>query len=82
MFIINEDFTAYSSSTINEKLWHFQTGGHGWGNKELQYYTTSSKNCFIDKEGLHLVCLKEDYDKNHYTSAKLCSNLSFIPDLL
>lgn len=28
--------------SINTAVWNFETGGHGWGNNELQYYTSGS----------------------------------------
>ena len=32
--------------SIDESVWTFEVGGHGWGNSELQYYT-NGQNAFI-----------------------------------
>src|SRR5690606_16818404 len=32
--------------TIDTGNWSFETGGHGWGNQELQHYT-DGRNAFI-----------------------------------
>ena len=73
--IINDDFTKIKS--LKGTSWHHQTGGHGFGNKELQYYTDKSTNLYFDSEGMHLKAIKEDYDKNHYTSCKIVSDVLF-----
>lgn len=52
--------------------WKYDTGGHGWGNNELQYYTHADTNNAIVKEGkLHITALKKSVEKNNYISAKL-----------
>ena len=55
----------------DETIWVHETGGHGFGNGEAQYYTDSIKNAFIKDGILNIVGLKEKKDKNNYTSAKL-----------
>ncbi|MDH7451936.1 glycoside hydrolase family 16 protein [Luteimonas composti] len=37
--------------TIDAASWSFETGGHGWGNQELQYYTDGG-NAFIQCDTL------------------------------
>jgi beta-glucanase (GH16 family) len=52
--------------------WKYDTGGHGWGNNEWQYYTHADTNNAFVKEGkLHITALKKSVEKNNYTSAKL-----------
>ena len=58
-------------STPDLTKWKYDTGGHGFGNNELQYYTTSPKNARIEEGNLILQAHKENYQSNHYTSAKL-----------
>ena len=77
MIILYEDFTKYPSTHLSTDLWNYQTGGHGWGNKELQYYTTNDKNLYIDKEGLHIKAIRENFDKNTFTSARITSKVLF-----
>ncbi len=55
----------------DESIWNYETGGHGFGNGEAQYYTDSIKNAFVKEGILNIVAYKEKYGKNNYTSAKL-----------
>lgn len=43
---------------INPNFWTHETGAGGWGNNELQNYTTSSLNSFIEDGKLHIVATK------------------------
>lgn len=49
-----DDFDAPAGTPPNPAWWGFETGIHGWGNDELQEYTTERQNAFHDGEG-HLV---------------------------
>ncbi len=51
--------------------WGYDIGGHGWGNKELQYYTDRLANARVEKGRLIIEARKEDFEGNHYTSARL-----------
>ncbi len=51
--------------------WSYDIGGHGWGNKELQYYTDRQENARVEKGHLVIEARKEDFQENHYTSARL-----------
>lgn len=54
--------------------WSYDTGGHGWGNNELQYYTHAEKKNAIVKNGkLVLKAKKETKGNNQFTSARLVS---------
>lgn len=62
------DYTGLPDSS----KWQFETGGHGWGNHELQYYTDrDTANAFVKDGLLRITALKKQFDKNNYTSAKL-----------
>ena len=77
MILFFEDFTNYKKGELDEDKWQYQYGGHGWGNKELQYYRKSPQNLFIDHEGLHLKAIKEDCGNCHYTSSRIVSRQAF-----
>jgi beta-glucanase (GH16 family) len=52
--------------------WTYDVGGHGWGNRELQYYTRGrSENARV--EGGHLIveARREVWEGMEYTSARL-----------
>jgi beta-glucanase (GH16 family) len=52
--------------------WAYDVGGDGWGNGELQYYTDSDlDNAFVQDGILNIQAIKEQYDDNSYTSARL-----------
>ena len=52
--------------------WGYDTGGHGWGNNELQYYTAATKkNARIKKGKLIIEARKQNYRSSKYTSARL-----------
>lgn len=52
--------------------WGYDVGGHGWGNRELQFYTQANlDNAFIKDGVLHLQAIKESLGSNDYTSARL-----------
>lgn len=54
--------------------WNYDTVGnaYGWGNNELQFYTTSREaNAFANGKYLHIKALKEKFRGFEYTSARL-----------
>jgi beta-glucanase (GH16 family) len=52
--------------------WTAETGGHGWGNNELQYYTSGRKeNARVENGILTIEARKEAYEGMKYTSARL-----------
>ncbi len=54
------------------KKWNYDVGGSGWGNNELQYYTKENlKNARVENGKLIIEAIKENFDKNTYTSARL-----------
>lgn len=70
MKLIFSDEFDYAGAPNPEK-WVHDIGGHGFGNNESQYYTDRLKNSFVKDGKLHIVGFKEDFEENHYTSAKL-----------
>ncbi|HMT74035.1 MAG TPA: glycoside hydrolase family 16 protein [Chitinophagaceae bacterium] len=56
--------------------WGYDTGGHGWGNNELQYYTGGDTNNAVVRDGnLVITARKQIKDSNNYTSARLISKM-------
>lgn len=49
--------------------WNYDIGGHGWGNNELQYYT--SQNAFVQNGVLTIQARKESYKGKSYTSSRM-----------
>jgi beta-glucanase (GH16 family) len=50
----NEDFNGAAGTGVDTSKWNFDTGGSGFGNQELQYYTSGTSNVAMDGQG-HLV---------------------------
>lgn len=65
----------FESNVINTNNWRFDlgNGNGGWGNRELEYYTSRPQNAFASNGVLHIVALNEPYNGFRYTSAKLKS---------
>jgi beta-glucanase (GH16 family) len=63
----------FNQGKVHEDTWTFETGGHGFGNKESQYYTPNPHNIDLSQGFLSIIGRKEDYQDNHYTSAKITS---------
>jgi len=54
--------------------WTYAVGGHGWGNKEQQFYTEARVENARQKDGkLQVVARKEAWEGNAYTSARVIS---------
>lgn len=54
--------------------WSYDTGGHGWGNQERQYYTAKeSKNAKVENGHLVITARQEKTGNNDYSSARLVS---------
>ncbi|MCX7949275.1 MAG: glycoside hydrolase family 16 protein [Treponemataceae bacterium] len=52
----------------DENKWGYSTGGNGWGNAEVQFYTDKRTNSFVDKGRLVIRALNEG---GMWTSARL-----------
>ena len=61
----------FASPEIDQTTWTFETGGSGWGNEELQFYTNRTNNSFIEDGKLIIQALKENYGGRSYTSSRL-----------
>ena len=54
--------------------WRYETGGHGWGNQELQFYTAArSKNARVEDGILIIEAHRESFSGRRYTSTRLLS---------
>lgn len=51
--------------------WGYDIGGSGWGNNELQYYTSTTSNAKVENGRLLITARKEQFDGKAYTSARL-----------
>jgi beta-glucanase (GH16 family) len=67
-----------SAGAIDGSKWGFETGGSGWGNNELEYYTNRTDNAALDGNGSLVITAKaESYGGRNYTSARINSSGKF-----
>ncbi len=72
----SDEFNAPDNSPVDLSKWVPETGGNGWGNQELEYYTTRPENAFQQGGNLVIKVLQEKYTgadgvTRDYTSARL-----------
>jgi Beta-glucanase/Beta-glucan synthetase len=61
----------FNGKSLNSANWTYETGGSGWGNNELEYYTNSENNAFLTGGNLVIEARKETFGTNNYTSARI-----------
>jgi len=61
----------FSGSAIDASNWTLETGGSGWGNNELEYYTNRNVNSYIQNGSLVIEAKQENYGGKNYTSARM-----------
>jgi beta-glucanase (GH16 family) len=75
--IWSEEFNGPAGSGPSPNNWNFDTGGKGWGNEELESYTSRPQNAELDGKGdLDITARAESYTGSdgiarQYTSARL-----------
>jgi beta-glucanase (GH16 family) len=81
-----DEFNDRKGTSFDSSKWTAETGGGGWGNEELQFYTGSTENVRLDGKGnleiravpvaagTELDCW---YGKCQYTSARLITKGKF-----
>ncbi len=60
----------FDAGSIDLSNWTYDLGANGWGNQELQNYTSNSENSYVDDGHLFIVARDEG---THYTSARMKS---------
>jgi len=66
-----DEFNQAEGSTPDPTKWGHDIGGGGWGNKELQHYTSRTNNARIEEGHLVIEALEESHGERDYTSARL-----------
>lgn len=61
----------FEGTTLDPSNWTRETGGGGWGNNELQYYTDREVNSFVSNGKLTIKAMQESFGGRNYTSARL-----------
>jgi beta-glucanase (GH16 family) len=71
-------------SAVDSNNWSYDTGGGGWGNNELEYYTSGTSNAVIENGALVITATPDGasgyscwYGPCQYTSARLNTSGKF-----
>jgi beta-glucanase (GH16 family) len=72
----SDEFDGADGSAPDPAKWSMETGGGGWGNNELEYYTARRTNSRVEKGNLVIDALQEKFTgpdgvTREYTSARL-----------
>src|SRR5690349_2324759 len=72
----SDEFNGPNGSPVDTSKWNVETGGNGWGNDELEYYTVRPQNSYQQDGNLVIKVLQEKYTgpdgvTRNYTSARL-----------
>ena len=72
----SDEFTGPDGSAPDATKWVMESGGNGWGNDELEYYTPRPKNLRLENGNLVIEAVKEEFTgadgvKRLYTSGRL-----------
>jgi beta-glucanase (GH16 family) len=72
----SDEFNAPDASPVDTTRWVSESGGNGWGNQELEYYTTRPENAFEQGGNLVIKVVQVKYTgadgvTRDYTSARL-----------
>ncbi|MGQ0713763.1 MAG: glycoside hydrolase family 16 protein [Gemmatimonadaceae bacterium] len=76
----SDEFDGPAGAPVDATKWVAETGGHGWGNQERQYYTAGADNAALDGAGHLVITARAEpadtpyrcwYGACRYTSARL-----------
>jgi beta-glucanase (GH16 family) len=79
----SDEFDGPAGSAPDQSRWGYDIGGGGWGNNELEYYTSRLQNVFLDGNGnLVIKAISETYTGSdgvtrNYTSGRLLTKNKF-----
>ena len=65
----------FNGTSVDTGKWAFETGNGGsnpgWGNQELEYYTSRTNNAYVSGGLLHIVAQQESTNGFSFTSARM-----------
>ena len=72
----SDEFNGPDGSPVDSSKWVLETGGNGWGNQELEYYTTRPESSFLQGGNLVIKVRAEKFTgadgvTRDYTAARL-----------
>src|SRR5450759_3974245 len=78
----SDEFDGPNGAPVDSTKWSFDIGGNGWGNNELETYTSRTANADLEGGSLVVKALREtltgpDNITRNYTSARLLTRNKF-----
>jgi beta-glucanase (GH16 family) len=67
----SDEFDQTEGGPPDPAKWGYDIGGSGWGNKELEYYTSRTNNARIENGKLVIEARQEQFNGKDITSARL-----------
>jgi beta-glucanase (GH16 family) len=72
----SDEFNGTNGSGVDSSKWAVETGGGGWGNDELEYYTARPENSYLQDGNLVIKVMEGKYTgadgvSRNYTSARM-----------
>jgi beta-glucanase (GH16 family) len=83
MLLWSDEFDGPAGSAPDSTKWGYDIGGNGWGNNELETYTSRTQNAYLDGNGnLVIKVINENFTggdgiARNYTSARLLTKGKF-----
>jgi beta-glucanase (GH16 family) len=80
-----DEFDGPAGAAVDSTKWKYDVGGGGWGNQELEYYTSGAANAALDGAGHLVITARAEapasgtcwYGACRYTSARLLTQGKF-----
>ncbi len=78
----SDEFNGANGSPVDVSKWGFDIGGNGWGNNELETYTSRIDNAYVENGHLVIKAIKETFTgpdniARNYTSARILTKNKF-----
>ena len=68
----SDEFNGAAGAALDSAKWTYDVGGNGWGNSELEYYTSGTANAAMDGNGNLVITAKnQSMSGMDYTSARI-----------
>ena len=83
--VFADDFSGNRGGAVDRRKWSLNTGGDGFGARELQFYTDTTRNARLDGDGNLVITARAEnrlglrchYGRCGFTSAKLRTERTF-----
>ena len=78
----SDEFSQADGATPDKSKWTYDLGGAGWGNQELETYTSRAQNVQVHNGNLAIIAMQENFTGSdgiarNYTSARLKTQTLF-----